>query len=83
MLIVYCFLFLETLPKSKVNAVITFQLAKSSTSVGSNYEEAQAAESSNDFIHKIGIVLKESRESNFWLRILDSILSDAHKHEDF
>ena len=80
---VNCLLFLETLPKSKVNAVITFQLAKSSTSVGSNYEEAQAAESGNDFIHKIGIVLKESRESNFWLRILDSILSDAHKHEDF
>ena len=66
-----------------MNAVITFQLAKSSTSVGSNYEEAQAAESGSDFIHKIGIVLKESRESNFWLRILDSILSDAHKHEDF
>ncbi len=31
---VNCLLFLETLPKSKVNAVITFQLAKSSTSVG-------------------------------------------------
>ena len=49
---VNCLLFLESLPKTKVNAVITFQLAKASTSIGSNYEEAQGAESSKDFIHK-------------------------------
>lgn len=80
---VNCLLFLEYLPKSKVNAVITFQLAKASTSIGSNYEEAQAAESSNDFIHKIGIVLKETRESNYWLRVLNTILSDSYKDERF
>jgi four helix bundle protein len=78
-----CLLFLESLPKSKVNAVITFQLAKAATSVGSNYEEAQAAESSKDFIHKIGIVLKESRESNYWLRVLDAILKKEYKNSEF
>jgi four helix bundle protein len=80
---VSCLLFLESLPKTKVNAVITFQLAKASTSIGSNYEEAQGAESSKDFIHKIGIVLKESRESNYWLRVLDAILKDEFKNSDF
>ena len=39
-------------------------------SVGANYEEAQAAESKNDFIHKLQIALKELRESNYWLRLL-------------
>ena len=80
---VKCLLFLESLPKTKVNAVITYQLAKASTSIGSNYEEAQAAESSKDFIHKIGVVLKESRESNYWLRVLDAILKNDYKNSDF
>ena len=76
-------LFLKSLPKDKINSVITFQLAKASTSIGSNYEEAQSAESGKDFIHKIAIVLKESRESNYWLRVLDAILPDTYKDEDF
>jgi four helix bundle protein len=80
---VNCLLFFESLPKTKVNAVITYQLAKASTSIGSNYEEAQAAESSKDFIHKIGVVLKESRESNYWLRVLDAILKDEFKNSNF
>ena len=80
---VKCLLFLESLPKTKVNSVITFQLAKASTPIGSNYEEAQAAESSKDFIHKIAIVLKESRESNYWLRVLDAILIDEMKNTGF
>lgn len=58
-------------------------MAKASTSIGSNYEEAQAAESSKDFIDKIGVVLKESRESNYWLRVLDAILNDDFKRSEF
>jgi len=80
---VKCLLFLESLPKTKVNAIITFQLGKVATSIGSNYEEAQGAESSKDFIHKIGLVLKESRESNYRLRVLDAILKDEFKDSDF
>jgi four helix bundle protein len=38
--------------------------------VGANFEEAQAAESNADFIHKLQIALKEMRESNYWLRLL-------------
>ena len=46
------------------------QLLRSGTSVGANYEESQAAESRNDFIHKLQISLKEIRETNYWLRLL-------------
>jgi four helix bundle protein len=78
-----CLLSLESVPKSKVNSVLTYQLAKAATSIGSKCEEAQAAESGKDFIHKIGIVLKEAWESNYWLRVLDAILEDSFKDEKF
>ena len=67
-----------TLPKDKVFGIITYQLGKASTSVGSNYEEAQGAESTKDFNHKIGIVLKETRESNYWLRVLNEIYTNPN-----
>ena len=70
--------FLMTLPKDKVFGIITYQLGKASTSVGSNYEEAQGAESTKDFNHKIGIVLKETRESNYWLRVLNEIYTNPN-----
>jgi four helix bundle protein len=38
-----CLKFIETLPKTKTYSIVAFQLGKSSTSMGSNYEEAQAA----------------------------------------
>lgn len=71
--------FLNTLPTTAINKVIINQLAKSSTSVGANYEESQAAESKDDFIHKIGIVSKEARESKFWLRVLNELLKDENQ----
>jgi four helix bundle protein len=46
------------------------QLFRSGTSAGANYEEARAGESMADFIHKMQIVLKELRESKFWLKLL-------------
>ncbi len=48
---------------------ITGQLIRSVTSAGANYEEACGAESRKDFIHKLQIVLKELRESLFWIRV--------------
>jgi len=49
---------------------ISRQLLKAGTSVGANTEEAQAAQSKPDFISKNSIVLKEARETHFWLRLL-------------
>jgi four helix bundle protein len=46
------------------------QLGRSATSAGANYEEACGAESRADFIHKMQLVLKESRESIYWLRLI-------------
>lgn len=50
--------------------VIKPQQIKSVTSSGANYEEAQGAVSKADFSYKVGISLKEMRESHYWLRIL-------------
>lgn len=60
----------ESLPKTLVGRRIGDQLLRSGTSAGANYEEAQAAESREDFVHKLQIALKELRESNYWLRLL-------------
>ncbi|AFZ55190.1 CHP02436-containing protein [Cyanobacterium aponinum PCC 10605] len=46
------------------------QLIRCGTSIGANIEEAQNAESTADFIHKMSISLKEARETKYWLRIL-------------
>ena len=58
------------LNKSAVGRHIGGQLTRASTSAGANYEEACGAESRADFIHKLQIVLKELRESLFWLRLI-------------
>jgi len=67
---------IRLLPGSKEYDVISYQLIKSSTSSGANYDEAQAAVSKADFANKIGISLKEIRESNYWIRILVAITID-------
>ncbi len=46
------------------------QYLRAASSIGANVEEAQAAESRADFIHKLGISQKEARESLYWLRVL-------------
>jgi four helix bundle protein len=46
------------------------QLFRAGTSSGANYEEARAGESMADFIHKMQVVLKELRESHFWIELI-------------
>jgi four helix bundle protein len=60
----------ETLGKTFVGRKISGQLIDSSPSSGANYEEACGAESRADFIHKLQVVLKELRESLYWLRLI-------------
>ena len=50
--------------------IILKQVIRSGTSIGANIEEAQAAESKADFIHKYSIALKEARETKYWLNLL-------------
>ncbi|MBQ5452080.1 MAG: four helix bundle protein [Bacteroidales bacterium] len=46
------------------------QILKCGTSIGANIREAEHAESSDDFKHKLKIALKEANESLYWLEIL-------------
>ena len=54
--------------------LIRYQLGKSCTSVGANYEESQAGSSKADFLNKVKISLREARESNYWLRIIKALI---------
>ena len=60
----------EALPETRLGRHVAGQLIRCGTSPGPNYEEACAAESRADFIHKIKVVLKELRETRFWLRLI-------------
>jgi len=54
----------------KKEYVLSKQLLKSGTSIGANIEEADRAQSKKDFIAKMQISLKESSETQYWLRLL-------------
>lgn len=60
----------NALPKTSVGKHVGGQLMRAGTSAGSNYEEACGAESKADFVHKMGVVLKELKESRFWLNVI-------------
>jgi four helix bundle protein len=60
----------DLLPHSKAGSNLEHQLSKSGTAPALMYGEAQAAESRNDFIHKMKLVLKELRETRISLRII-------------
>jgi four helix bundle protein len=47
------------------------QLVRAACSAGANYQESRGAESRADFIHKMHIVLKELRESLYWLTLVE------------
>src|SRR6476659_10051995 len=78
------------LRKQKVERELLIQLLKSGTSIGANVEESVGAQSKSDFIHKLGIAYKESRETSYWLRMFkdagimeqklcDSFLTDSEE----
>ena len=78
---VNCLKFLRTLPNDSESKLIRFQLGKSSTSMGSNYEESQAGSSKADFKNKVKIALREARETCYWLKILKAL--DGYDSNEF
>jgi len=60
----------ELLPNTAAGKQMGGQLIRSGTSPALNYGEAQSAESRRDFIHKMGVCLKELRESHIALKII-------------
>lgn len=62
--------FAKKIPKDDISRPLIVQLVRSGTSIGSNYCEADAAESRKDFEHKLGISKKEAKETKHWLRMI-------------
>lgn len=62
--------FIKNIKRDDINRNIIVQLARSATSIGANYCEANASSSKKDFRNKIFICKKEANESKYWLRIL-------------
>ncbi|MBK6818829.1 MAG: four helix bundle protein [Bacteroidetes bacterium] len=60
----------KVLVEEKREYVMSKQLLRSGTSVGANIREPKNAESTNDFIHKLGISQKECDETLYWLELL-------------
>jgi four helix bundle protein len=63
----------EQLPNTRTGNHVAGQLLKSGTSPYPNHGEAQAAESPKDFVHKLRISLKELRETQRWLKLIQKV----------
>lgn len=61
----------QNLEKTYTAKHVAGQLMRAATSAGANFEEARAAGSRSDFVHKIQIILRELRESLYWLRLIE------------
>lgn len=70
---------LNSLPKTTVNLNIIDQGSRAVTSVGANDQEADACQSKRDFLCKYGIVKKELKETNYWLRLINDTNPDFQK----
>ncbi len=62
--------FVRTMPRDVASVELARQLLRAGTSVGANVEEADAAESKKDKIHKLSIARKEAKEARHWLRTI-------------
>ena len=65
------FSFIDTTAKTLTNIEVCKQLARSAGSVGANYIEANESLSKKDFIMRIKICRKESKESRYWLLLIN------------
>ncbi|MBA2435096.1 MAG: four helix bundle protein [Chthoniobacterales bacterium] len=63
----------DALPATKAGRHVADQLLRCGTSPLANHGELQGAESRRDFIHKLGICLKEIREAQRWLRLIHRV----------
>lgn len=62
--------FAKLLPQDTVNKPIVSQIVRSGTSIAANYCEADEANSKKDFVNKIVIAKKETKETKFWLKLI-------------
>jgi four helix bundle protein len=69
--------FIKSLPRNICNIEIAKQLVRSAGSVGANYIEANEALSKKDFMMRIKICRKECKESQYWLRLVETKDNDS------
>jgi four helix bundle protein len=62
--------FVDRLPVEQTSRIITDQLLRSTTSIGANVIEAQAASSRKDYTNFFAYALKSANECKFWLGLL-------------
>ena len=60
----------DALPDTRLGRHVAGQLLRCGTAPAPNYDEGRAAESKADFVHKIGVALKELVETSGWLRFV-------------
>ena len=58
------------IPPSHTGSIITNQVSRSSASIGANVEEARGVLRRDEFIYKMSVALRETRETNYWLRLM-------------
>ena len=63
----------DALPASRAGRHVADQLLRCGTSPLASHGELQGAESRKDFIHKLGLCLKEIREARRWLRLVHRV----------
>ncbi|HWN97532.1 MAG TPA: four helix bundle protein [Methylomirabilota bacterium] len=63
----------DQLPDTRMGRHIAGQLCRCGTSSAPNYDEAAAAESRADFVHKLNVAWKEMRETRGWLRFISKL----------
>ncbi|KYJ86112.1 four helix bundle protein [Sulfurovum riftiae] len=61
----------QYLQKNHKEHILSKQILRSGTSIGALIREAQYAQSTADFLHKLTIALKEANETEYWLLILN------------
>lgn len=66
-------LFTRTFSNDDAGRYLRDQITRSSCAAGLNYGETQGAESTKDSLHKLGMVIKELKETRMSLRILDYV----------
>ena len=62
--------FLKKVPENSVTKPLINQLVRAGTSIGANYCEADEANSKKDFINKVCISKKETKETKYWLQLI-------------
>jgi len=74
--------FCKGLSRTVINGEIGKQLIRAATSVGANYIEANEALGKKDFLMRIRICRKETKESGYWLKLIEASGPDLRNEQE-